>query len=287
MAYIADATNVATPADSDQARYAAAELRAIKARIIAAKGEAVAVADAAQADADTAQAAADAAQSTADGAVTDAAAAQGTADTALANAATAQGTADAALAAVAALQLKKFQYIYNGGGGYSWTVPAGVTTALFILQSGSTGRGRGGQKYAGGGYLSHYELINPDLHDVRIVRLSGLVAGQVVSLVIGHGESIYDPMITDFYNGFLVTAAPAEPTTLTSPIGTVYRTGAPINELANLQRVAGGSALDVFRNTNRRTDGRCYCANFNFVAGARESHGTLYSGDAGSVTILY
>lgn len=280
MAYTPNPEDVDAPASSVALSTAAAEFRALKQYIKTTKTAQAAATVAAQSDAD-------AAQSTADGAVSDAAAAQSTANTALANAATAQGTADAAAAAVAALQIKKFQYIYNGGGGYSWTVPAGVTTALFILQSGSTGRGSGGQKYVGGGYLSHYELINPDLHDVRIVRLSDLVAGQVVSLVIGRGESIYDPMITDYYNGFLVTYTPAEPTTLTSPIGTVYRTGAPINELANLQLVAGGSALDVFRNTGRRTDGRCYCANFNYVAAARESHGTLYSGDAGSVTILY
>lgn len=262
MAYTADATNVATPADSDQARYAAAELRAIKARIIAAKAEAVAVADAAQAAADTAQAAADAAQSTADGAVVDAAAAQGTADSAVAAAAAAQGTAIAALA-VAASGMRSAALAGTG----SWTVPDGVTEVVALLKGGGTAtidiQGNLGDAFSTAAEGSF-----------GIIRYTGLVAGSTIVYGVGVGETI-GVVLTE-------TGRRAQPTQVATQ--SFFGAGAAA---AGIARYTNTLSTPMFYNTSPNADGSMPSLVVSYGSPEYYIVNTNIAGKAGSIILLY
>ena len=255
MAYIADATNVATPADSDQARYAAAELRAIKARIIAAKGEAVAVANAAQT-------AANAAQSTANGAVTDAATAQGTANTALANAATAQGTADAAAAAAAS----GMRSTALAGTGL-WTVPDGVTEVVALLKGGGTAtidiQGNLGNAFSTAAEGSF-----------GIIRYTGLVAGSTIGYGVGVGETI-GVVLTE-------TGRRAQPTQVATQ--SFFGAGAAA---AGIARYTNTLSTPMFYNTSPNADGSMPSLVVSYDSPEYYIVNTNIAGKAGSIILLY
>ena len=105
MPYTINPADENSPLDSDLARYAAAEFRALKGRVNALNGAQTAAAEAAQT----------------------------AANTAVTNAATAQGTANTALALAQLLGGNNFHTAVTLTGAGNWTVPSGVTRVMAII----------------------------------------------------------------------------------------------------------------------------------------------------------
>lgn len=199
MPFVADPTNVATPADSDQARNAAAEMRAIKQRITTENTAQNTAIGTAQTTANTAVSNAAAAQSTANTAVANAATAQGTANTALANAATAQSAANDALAAATALGFSSVQLTGSG----LWDVPVGVTEVIAFMQGGGTAS-----------YditLFYYRYITVrTLGEFKTVRIDTTLIPQLAySVGVGQVMDGSPPAKLTYVHDFEITAATA------------------------------------------------------------------------------
>lgn len=172
MPFVADPTNVATPADGDQARNAAAEMRAIKQRIT------------------TENAAQDTAIGTAQ---TTANTAQSTANTAVANAATAQATANTALELAQLLDGNNFHTIVTLTGAGNWTVPAGVTRVMAIIAGAGAVTGvlhvRAGDPTDPSSYITHYCKLVTGLRN-EALKVYAVTAGAAIAYSCGAAPAV-------------------------------------------------------------------------------------------------
>lgn len=274
MPFIADPTNVATPADSDQARNAAAEMRAIKQRITTENAAQDAAIGTAQTTANTAVANAAAAQSTANTAVANAATAQGTANTALTNAATAQSTANDALATASALGFSSVQLTGSG----LWNVPVGVTEVIAFMQGGGTASySATGTKYFP--YASVYVRCVPLVGDVKVLRLS-VTGGSQLAYAVGVGQ-ILASTAPSYAQSHDLEQQLATPTALAG-----NSAGAAITR----RSVAVGSNVDAFQQTLAANGGMgAVSIGGGGPDGLFDISTSNYNvaGDAGSLILLY
>jgi hypothetical protein len=267
MTYVVDTENAAKPADNDQAKVAAAELRALKAKAITMKStaDALAVTVAEQAAAiTTAQSTASDAQSTA---------------TAAANAASdAQDTADEATAAIASVNTQPVRVHYIAAAIEDFIVPAGVTVLYVELTAGSHTTGSAmASSFGGSNWSFHAER---HAHVTRTVRLS-VAEGDLITAECGAGQSLY----FDGANNRLRDEIPAGATRL-------KRNGTLVAELAPTPfRWAFSIGGTVFANPadaefqqSVRYDNSC--GNLTGIANLIETN-TLTNGSIGSVVIHY
>lgn len=165
MPYTINPADENSPLDSDLARYAAGEFRALKGRVNALNGT----------------------QTTA------AATAQTTANTAVTNAATAQGTANNALELAQLLGGNNFHTAITLTGAGNWTVPAGVTRVMAIIVGAGAVTGvlhvRAGDPTSPSSDFTHYCKLYAGLRN-EALKVYAVTAGATIAYSCGAAPQV-------------------------------------------------------------------------------------------------